>query len=468
MSTTPPPTDLDAEASVLTGALADETGVTLDEVRAILAVEDFYSKSNGFIFEAMCELADAHTPLDIVAVARRLKEKNQYHHGYFEALMVGTPASLNVTAHAESVREKSRLRQVIARLKVLSVEAYGDLGAGDGVQRFLEQAEQQIAEIAHTQAPKYLSPFSTIMPDALASAQEAQARGNEIVGVPTGYDLDRVTSGLHDGDFRIVAGRPGSGKSAFILAEALRIASKGYAVPFFSLEMPELQIGFRAASTETRITVNELRNGKLGAEGWKNFTRAVKEQGALPIWVDDTPTLTFPQLRARVRRLQTEVASGKHPAVSQGRIGAIYVDYLQLMQSPLQGDRFANRENLVSAISRAMKTLAMDLKLPVTAVSQLNREVEKRSVKEPQLADLRESGSLEQDADTIIFLYRPEYYYGDKTEDDLKGKCKFIVAKQRNGKTASMWMRFTSECTRFDNLDENKDYDDLYDDYQPG
>lgn len=460
------PMALDAEASVLSACVFDTSGMTLDGVRALIDTpQHFYSRANKEIFQAICEVADAGQPIDIGPVAQRLQDKGRLQivggMDYLARLVECIPASANIEPYAEMVLEKSRLRQAIARMQELSAEARSDLGA-DGVQPFLEKAELTLGEIAHGRPAEHFTGFHPLMERVLESATQARTHKGELIGVPTGLDLDQHTKGLRDGDFRVVAGRPGMGKSAYVLCEALNMAALGYAAMLFSLEMPDLQLGFRALSIDARIDVNDIQAGKVDGDRWRRLLNSIDRLSKLPIWIDDTAGLTFPQLRARVTRLNKEIGAGKHSEVTQGRIGGVFVDYLQLMRSPLDGDRYATRENLVSAISRSFKEFALSSKLPITAVAQLNREVEKRAAKTPQLSDLRESGSIEQDADTIIFLHRPEYYLGDRCEDEDKGVCNVIVAKQRTGDTAIVRTAFKDVYTRFDRL-AGSEYDDLYD-----
>jgi replicative DNA helicase len=428
-------------------------------------VADFYSESNKYIYESLIELREAGQPIDLVSVSRRLRDKGKFNPAYLEQIATATPASVNVRAHAQSVKDKSRLRQAIAQLTTLRALAYTDHGAA-GVQEFLEKAEGELGAIAHSNAGGKLGALQDLMAEVTEAALAAKERGSEIIGVPTGFDLDKETSGLHAGDFRIIAARPGIGKSALLLDEAVRVARKGYAVAFFSLEMPRMQLGYRMVSSVGRLPSKGIRAGKLEPEQWQKFTDVVESLRKLPLWIDDTADLTLAQMRARVRRLQAEIAAGKHPNVTQNRIGVVYVDYLQLLQSPEAGNKYATREVIVSSISRGLKRLAKELDIPMTAAAQLNREVEKRSGRRPQLSDLRESGSLEMDADTVIFIYRDDYY---NSESEEPGIAELNIAKQRNGATGVTKMRFTAEYTRFDNWAQGQEYvDGIYPDDDPG
>jgi replicative DNA helicase len=313
---------------------------------------------------------------------------------------------------------------------------------------------------------------------------EAAQRGGRVTGIETGFsDLDRRTAGLHDGDLYIVAGRPGMGKTAFVLNMAVNVAKPrrvalappedpyaeaaveepGYGVGFFSLEMPREQLASRMLASEARVDGSHVRSGTLRPEDWNRLTQAAAQLGRLPIFIDDTPALTLLDLRAKVRRLQAELKRGEGAGTSQ-RLGLVVIDYLQLMQ----GRRDAgSREQEISELSRGLKQLAKEMSVPVLALSQLNRSVETRTTKDkrPQLSDLRESGAIEQDADTIMFIYRDDYYFRDSAD---KGIAEIIVAKQRNGPTGSIKTKFTPEFVRFDNLARGEYDFDAPDDFVDG
>jgi replicative DNA helicase len=291
-------------------------------------------------------------------------------------------------------------------------------------------------------------------------------------------------SGLHSGDLYIIAARPGMGKTSFVLNLAVNVArpkqlevtgenepymeapveEPGYGVLFCSLEMPREQLAARMLSSEARVDMQKIRSGRMQREDWNMLTDAAARMGRLPLWLDDTPALTLLDLRAKIRRLQAEISRGGDNGMPAKKLGLVVIDYLQLMQ----GRRDAgSREQEISELSRGLKAMAKEMSVPVIALSQLNRAVETRATKDkrPQLSDLRESGAIEQDADTIIFIYRDEYYFRDSPD---KGIAELIVAKQRNGPTGKVMVKFTSEYTRFDNLAADEyNFDDL-DDFNPG
>jgi replicative DNA helicase len=371
------------------------------------------------------------------------------------------------------------VRQLIAACQRYAAEGFGDCG---DVQHFIDRAEQAVFDIARIPEGTSIVPVRDAIHGAFQILSEAARRGGGITGIETGFtELDKKCAGLHNGDLYIVAGRPGMGKTAFVLNMAVNVArprrvdtadasgplsdapieEPGYGVAFFSLEMPREQ---RLLASEARVDVSRIRSGQFRNEDWNKLTDAAARLGRLPIWLDDTPSLTLLDLRAKVRRLQAELKRGDAAAPSQ-RLGLVVVDYLQLMQ----GRRDANsREQEISELSRGLKALAKEMEVPVLALSQLNRSVETRGIKDkrPQLSDLRESGAIEQDADTIVFIYRDEYYFPNDTAD--KGVAELIIAKQRNGPTGKVMARFTSEYTRFDNLARDEyDFGD-FEDFEAG
>jgi replicative DNA helicase len=298
----------------------------------------------------------------------------------------------------------------------------------------------------------------------------AAERGDRITGISTGYEkLDAKTAGLHNGDLTIVAARPGMGKTSFVLNLGVNVASPrtvnmpgpseegsgversepGFGVIVFSLEMPREQLATRMVCSEGRVDLGRLRQGFLQPDDWRRLTEAASYLSSLPVWIDDSPAIGILEVRAKVRRIQAEYNREASESSAERRVGLVVIDYLQLMKGR---DGVNSREQEISEISRGLKQLAKELKVPVIALSQLNRAVETRTTKDkrPQLSDLRESGAIEQDADTIIFIYRDEYYNAETTNS--KGIAELIIAKQRNGPTGKVMTRFTASCTRFDNL----------------
>ena len=475
-----PPHDLDAEASVLSAVLLERDA--LDRVLEILKPEHFYSDANGRIFDAAQQLALTGTPVDITMVAAYLRDRERLAQvggvAYLIQLADATPSVANVAAHARVVKEKWRVRQLIATCQRVAAEGYGDVGV---VQEFIDGAEQSVYEIARTPESTSAQPLAQVLKAAFEQITAAAERGDRITGISTGYEkLDGKTAGLHDGDLTIVAARPGMGKTSFVLNLAVNVASPrtvsspgpgeeghgierqepGFGCAVFSLEMPREQLATRMVCSEGRVDLGKLRQGFLQPDDWRPLTEAASYLSSLPIWIDDTPALGILELRAKVRRIQAEYNRAATPTSAARRVGLVVVDYLQLMKGR---DGVNSREQEISEISRGLKGLAKELRVPVIALSQLNRAVETRNVKDkrPQLADLRESGAIEQDADTIVFIYRDEYYNAETT--NAKGIAELIIAKQRNGPTGKVLVRFAASCTRFDNLAPG-DYPDMVED----
>lgn len=464
-----PPHDLDAEAAVLSAILLSRDA--LDRVLETLKPEHFYSDANGRIYEAAQELATVGTPIDIISVASWLRDRERLAQiggaAYLAQLADATPAVSHVAAHAAVVYEKWRVRQLIATCQRVAAEGYGDVGV---VQEFIDGAEHSIYELARTPQGTTTQPLAQVLKAAFEQITAAAERGDRITGISTGYEkLDAKTAGLHNGDLTIVAARPGMGKTSFVLNLAVNVASPravrapgpgeaghgverhepGFGVAVFSLEMPREQLATRMVCSEGRVDLGRLRQGFLQPDDWRRLTEAASYLSSLPIWIDDTPALGLLELRAKVRRIQAEYDRSASANSQERRVGLVVVDYLQLMKGR---DGVNSREQEISEISRGMKQMAKELKVPVIALSQLNRAVETRTTKDkrPQLSDLRESGAIEQDADTIIFIYRDDYYNPETT--NAKGIAELLISKQRNGPTGKVLVRFAASCTRFDNL----------------
>lgn len=407
-----------------------------------LTHEDFYSDAHSRIFEAMVGLFSAGQPVDLVTLRERLAIGNKLHavggDEYLFSLTNTIPTVANIEAHAKIVREKAVIRRLIQACHETAAVGYGDYGS---MEEFLDQAERSIFNVAKH---RLRSPYEHIT-DVVVRCFEGITRAAElkqhITGLPTGFErLDKMTAGMHPGDLIIIAGRPGMGKTAFALNVAMnacRLRKKAAVV--FSLEMPKEQLANRLLCSEAKVDAGKLRTGYLSRDDWPKLTQAAGTLSDLPIWLDDTPGLTLMELRAKTRRLKSE-----HD------LGLIVIDYLQLMRAGVKTD---SREQEISEISRSLKGMAKELGLPVIALSQLNRGVESRGNKDkrPQLSDLRESGAIEQDADTIMFIYRDEVYNQESTE---KGVAEIIVGKQRAGPTGTVKCLFLREFTRFENLDE--------------
>ena len=465
-----PPHDLDAEAAVLSAVMLDPAA--LDRVTD-LKPEHFYSEAHRRIFEAALELKSSGTPVDVVQVGSWLKDRQRLAQvggtGYLSQILDAAPVVANVTAYADNIREKSRIRALILACQRVTAQGYGDFGEP---QAFIDGAEQAIYNIARTSSKLGTEKLIDVMKKAFKRINDSLARGGKITGFSTGFTrFDSMTAGLHEGDLSIVAARPGMGKTSFVLNVAANVASPrgnvvegdesqqweepGVGAVIFSLEMPREQLANRMVCSEARVDVGKIRTGNLGAEDWRKLTQAASYLGSLPIWIDDSPGLTLLELRAKVRRLQAEFETRDDEGRKIKRIGLVVIDYLQLMKGR---DGAASREQEISEISRGLKGLAKELEVPVVALSQLNRAVETRSEKSkrPLISDLRESGAIEQDADNIIFIYRDDYYNPDSAEANI---AELIVAKQRNGPTGTAKVRFDKQWTRFDNLAEGE-YED--------
>jgi replicative DNA helicase len=468
-----PPHDLDAEAAVLSAVMIDS--LSLDKVLEFLKPEHFYSEAHRRIFEACMELKRDGKPVDVVQIGTWLKDRERIAQvggmGYLTEVLNAAPAIANVAAYGYTIREKARVRQLIATCQRVAAEGYIDYGEA---QSFIDGAEQAIYEIARTPESSSIEHLRAVMRRAFTQLQEAASRGDQITGMATGFvRYDHITAGLHDGDLTIIAARPGMGKTSFVLNIAANVAQPrgrelandpntrwedpGHGVIIFSLEMPREQLANRMICSEGRVDVGRVRKGMLSQQDWSKLTQAASLLGALPIWIDDSPTLSILELRAKVRRLQAEYDVPGKDGRPGKRIGVVIVDYLQLMRGR---ENAASREQEISEISRGLKGLAKELKLSVIALSQLNRQVETRSEKSkrPMLSDLRESGAIEQDADNICFIYRDDYY--NKEASTEPNVAELIIAKQRNGPTGTAKVRFDKEYTRFDNLAEGEYMED--------
>jgi replicative DNA helicase len=467
-----PPHDLDAEGAVLSAILLEREA--LDKVVTILQPEHFYSEANRRVFEGAVELSTRGTPVDIVSVAGWLRDRDRLGQvggsAYLAQLVDTVPSVAHVETYARMVKEKWRIRQLIAICQRVAAEGYGDVGE---VQAFVDGAEQSVYEIARTPEANSVQPIEPIIHSVFEQLERVAARGDQITGLTTGFKgLDDKTAGLHDGELTIIASRPGMGKTSLVLNMAVNVAAPrrievagddmgmdegasearetpGTGVAIFSLEMPREQLASRMVCAEARVDVGNMRKGQLLDRDWNNMTQAAALLYKLPIWIDDSPALNVLELRAKVRRLQAEFDRMQSDGRLGQRIGLVIIDYLQLMRASRQ---VQNREQEISEISRGLKQLSKELHVSVIALSQLNRSVETRGTKDkrPQLSDLRESGAIEQDADNIIFLYREDYY--DREAPEKRGLAELIVAKQRNGPTGRVKVRFDAQYTRFDNL----------------
>jgi replicative DNA helicase len=457
-----PPHDLDAEAAVLSAVLLDRDA--LDRVLEILKPEHFYSEANARIFQAAQQLAIAMTPIDMVSVASWLRDREWLQKmggtAYLAHLADATPAVGHVGAHAKVVHEKWRLRQLIATCQRVAAEGYGDVGE---VQEFVSAYAESARTLASAGATgQRAEPLAPVLKRVFEKITANAESGKRMLGTPSGMTrIDAKTGGMHDGDLIVVAGRSGMGKTSYALNVGVNVACPrteqiggrevivhGAGVCIFSLEMPREQLAIKMICSEARVDLGRIRQGQLHADDWRKLTEAASYLSALPIWIDDTPALGLSELRAKIRAVQSDYDREATETQPARRVGLIILDYLQL----LKGRDGAKEYDVVTENSKALKVLAKELNMPTMALSQLNRSVENRGKdKRPQMSDLRSSGQIEQDADTIILLYRDEHYYPDTTT--MRGLAEAIIAKQRNGPTGKVLVRFSASCTRFDNLE---------------
>jgi len=440
-----PPQNLDAEQSVLGGIMLDNQA--LNSALEILDVDDFYSEAHRKIFSAIIELYNKSEPCDIITLSNILKNKTQLDQAggisYLSALSDSVPSAANISHYAKIVKEKSILRKLIVTATEIMHKSYTSSSDIDTV---LDEAEHAIFEISENKIRPTFSPFKDLIKDSVKTIEKLYERKELVTGVPTGFEkLDDITSGLQKSDLIIIAGRPSMGKTAFAMNIAQYAALEaGIPVAIFSLEMSKEQLALRMLSSEARVDSQRIRRGFLGEADWPKLITAAGRLSEALIFIDDSPAISALEMKAKARRLKSEV-----------NLGLIILDYLQLMRG---GGYKESREQEISEISRSLKTLAKELNVPVIELSQLNRKVEDRTNKRPQMADLRDSGAIEQDADLIAFIYRDEVY--DKSEENPeKGMAEIIVGKQRNGPTGMVKLAFQDKFARFENLARGIDMD---------
>ena len=439
-----PPHSVEAEQSLLGGLLLDNQA--FDKIADLVNADDFYRDDHRRLFRHIAKLVDQGKPADVVTVAESIDGSEDKDRtggpAYLGSLAQNTPSALNIRRYAELVRERSvqrRLAQVATEIAESALSP-----SGKEVGQLLDEAESRIMEVGEG-GQRATQGFESIQP-VLARVFERidylyhQENKSDVTGLPTGFvDLDEKTAGLQPGDLVIVAGRPSMGKTAFALNLAEHVGVKsGAPVAIFSMEMGATQLAMRMLGSIARVDQHKMRTGRLDDQEWSRLSSAMSVLHEAPIYIDETGALNSLELRSRARRIYRQY----------GKLGLIVVDYLQLMSasSQKQGE---NRATEISEISRSMKSLAKELKVPVVALSQLNRALETRDQKRPMMSDLRESGAIEQDADMILFIYRDEVYYPEKP--DNKGKAEVIIGKQRNGPIGTVHLTFLGEHTRFEN-----------------
>jgi replicative DNA helicase len=427
----------DAELSLL-GALLIDSDV-LNKILEVLQAGDFYKPSHQKIYAAVLTLFQKGEPFDVISLGNQLHARGELEDiggtPYLAKLAASVASSANALHYAKIIREKAMLRHAIHVATDIVEQGYN--GCED-VELFLDGAEKCLFEISERNIRQSFSPVREIVKESFKTIERLYENKTSVTGMPTGFKkLNELTSGFQPSDLVIIAGRPSMGKTALALNVALNAAREtGQAVAVFSLEMSKEQLVQRMLCSEARVDSSKLRGGYLRESDWPKLTKAASTLSESSIFIDDTPAISILEMRAKARRLKKEQ-----------KLGMVVVDYLQLMRS----DNSESREREVSDISRSLKALAKELKVPVVALSQLNRGVEARNEKRPQLADLRESGSIEQDADVIAFIYREEVYNRDTPQ---QGLAEVIIGKQRNGPIGTVKLKFFSEYTRFEELDE--------------
>lgn len=448
-----PPQAVEIEQAVL-GAMLIEHGAATIALQ-MLKAEDFYKQAHQHIYQTLSNLYERDNPLDLLTVENELKDQNLLDSvggaGYLSDLTRMVSSSANIEYHAQIITEKAIKRNLIVNCTDVIKESYDSSTDAYDV---LDNAEQRIFDLANQKSKSSAQPVADVLKDTLAYLEDIRGKKYGITGVPSGLQVDQMTAGWQKGDLIIIAARPSMGKTAFVLTAARNAAmhldeNLKTSVAIFSLEMSNQSLVQRLLTMEARVRADEARKGTLNDDHFKDLIEAAGRLFSSQIFIDDTPAITLMELRTKARRLKSE-----HD------IGIIIVDYLQLMQGSTRDN--GNREQEIASISRGLKSLAKELDVPVIALSQLSRAVEQRGGdKRPQLSDLRESGSIEQDADVVIFLYRPEYYGITTTAEgqSTAGLAEVIIGKQRNGPVGSKMLYFVKDYARFENLTVNDPQD---------
>ena len=436
-----PPQNLDAERSALGAMFLDKEAIY--RAMEILRPDDFYKDAHRYIYQTVLDLADKGEPVDLVTVTEALRQSNRLDEvggvAYLTELANAVPTAAHIDHYARIVEEKSLLRRLIHAAGEIMAAGYE---GREEVEEILDEAERKIFSIANRRSGRSISSLKQILIEAFEQIEYLYEAKGAVTGVPTGFaDFDRLTAGLQPSDLIILAARPSMGKTTFALniAENAAVRSK-IPVAIFSLEMSKEQLALKLLCAEAGVNNQRIRTGNLTEEDWPRLSHALGRLSEAKIFIDDSPNISAWEIRAKARRIKAEHG-----------LGLIIIDYLQLMQSRY---RTENRQQEVSEISRSLKALARELSTPVLALSQLSRAVEQRPGKKPSLADLRESGSLEQDADLVCFLYREDYYDPDTEKKNI---TELIVAKHRNGPTGKVEFYFQKEFSKFVSIEKYRD-----------
>lgn len=432
-----PPHDLQAEESLLGAMMLEPEAIAA--AASVVRVDDFYKPAHAHIFDAIHALYASGQAVDPVTVADELRRNGLLDvvggHSALVDIMASTPATTNAPGYARIIEEHALLRRLIGVAGEVAELGYS---MPEDVTKALDRAESMIYDVNQRRVVDTTSKIEDLLGQNLDRLEQLYSRGDAITGVPTGYvDLDELLSGLQPSNLVVVGARPSMGKTSFALGMAAYVAMQAnQPVLLFSLEMGSLELSQRLLCAESRVDSGRVRTGRLAEDDWSRVSQAIGRLASAPIWIDDNPNLTVMEIRAKARRLRSQV----------GSLGMVVVDYLQLMTGRGTAE---NRQVEVSEISRGLKILARELECPVVALSQLSRGLEMRADKRPMLADLRESGSIEQDSDVVIFIYRDEVYSTDSPD---RGQAEIIVSKHRNGPTGVCRLAFLEQYTRFANM----------------
>ena len=438
-----PPHNIESEQAVIGSMLTDKEAVSSSI--EVLKEEDFYREDNKLIYSAMLNLYNRAEPIDLITVKSELELMGKFEQiggfEYLAELPEKVPTTANIAKYIKIVEEKSVLRNLIKTANEIIELGYDTT---EEVENIMEGAEKKIFNLMQNKDQKGYTPIKDILVESFTQLEELYNRKQHITGVPTGFtDLDYRTAGLHGSEFILIAARPAMGKSAFALNIATNAALRGNApVAIFSLEMSKEQMVNRILCSEAMVDSNKVRTGKLEDEDWAKLAEAIGPLSETGIYVDDTPGISVMEIRAKCRKLKLEK-----------NIGLVVIDYLQLIQGSNR-TRGGSREQEIAEISRSLKILAKELDVPVIALSQLSRAVEQRPDHRPMLSDLRESGSIEQDADIVMFLYRDDYYNEDS---ERKNIAEVIIAKHRGGSTGTVDLGWLGSYTKFVNLEKRFD-----------
>lgn len=434
------PHDIAAEQSVIGSMFMSKRAC--EKAIERLTKESFYLDKHGYIFDAIKEIKEAGKPIDLTIVTSELEKRKQLASvggvEYLSDIITIVPSAANIDEYIKIVEEKSVRRRLIEAAFTIETDGFN---WGDSLDELLDKSEKNLMNISKVRSGSEFRPISDVLYKTQLNLEKLSQSKGEITGIPTGfYDIDKITSGLHENELIILAARPSMGKTALALNIATNVATNtDKAVALFNLEMGAEQLATRMLASVGQIEGSKLRTGRLEHNDWKRVNEAISRLADSKIFIDDTPGITIGEIRAKSRRL-----------ASENDLGIIIIDYLQLITGSAKNQ--ANRQLEISEISRSLKTLAMELKIPIVALAQLSRSVESRDDKRPILSDLRESGSIEQDADIVAFLYRDDYYNKEAAIDESTSKSEFIIRKHRNGPTTTIDLIFKRNTSTFLNF----------------